>query len=132
MNTEASNSSETVAVAPLVASTTPVNSPVRLKYGKRTSLKQVVELQRILFDAAHLLMTDMGAETDRERRARIAASIAQVTRSFDTLENRKRILRGRGVPKTVEPSNTPNKGKASMQPYPVPISTRRTGFRDQA
>ena len=87
--------------------TPPVNAAVRIRPGKRHSIRQVLQLQDALYDSALSLRAILQGEADNDLRARVASALAQLTRSWDTLENRKRILRGRGLPKPVEPANKP-------------------------
>lgn len=46
---------------------------------------------------------DVLAYDNPSLRARIGSSLAQLVRSFDTLEERKRILRGRPLPGSLRP-----------------------------
>lgn len=82
----------------------------RIKPGRRGALAQIIELQRVLFEDAR------NPETT-------AASRAQVARAWDVLEERKRILRGRGLPKPVEAANTKPKRK--------PWEPRRPSFYEE-
>lgn len=84
---------------------TVINSPVRVKYGAVSSLKQLVELKDVAFSCARTLKDDYHQATDLSVRARIATALAQVLRSWDCLEDRRRVLRNRGLPKTEEPAS---------------------------
>lgn len=50
-----------------------------------------------------------------ERHARKCVAIAQVARAWDSAVERARILRGRGLPKSVEARNATTKRKRTQQ-----------------
>ena len=103
---------------PLLAHAAPVSAAVRIRPGKRNSLRQVLQLQQAAFDTTLLLKEDVLGSQDATLRARIGSSIAQLVRSWDTLEDRKRILRGRPLPGSFKPEKEKPKSKLSnMGPW---------------
>jgi hypothetical protein len=88
----------------------PINKPVRIRPGKRNSLRNVLQLQDALAETMFLLGQDAAHSADASLRARIGSSIAQLARSWDTLENRKRVLRGRPLPGSFKPEKPEPKG----------------------
>ena len=62
--------------------TPPVNGATRIRPGRRASLKQLLEMQRVLY------VTTMESTTKPMERASCA-------RSWEVLEERKRIIRGK-------------------------------------
>ena len=96
----------------LSAHPAPVSAAVRIRPGKRNSLRQVLQLQQATFDTALALKGDAIASGDANLRARIGSSLAQLARSWDTLEDRKRILRGRPLPGSFKPEKTKAKQSA--------------------
>ena len=66
-----------------------------MRPGKRTALRHLLELQRCVFSAA----TKEGVEP---------RDLAQLSRAWEVLEERKRILKGRPLPGSLKPKpNTP-------------------------
>ena len=80
----------------------PLNLGDRLKYGRVAALRQCLELQSVCYQAAI-------GETVKP------ADIAQLSRAWEVLEERKRILRNKPLPGSLKPE-TPKKTKVS-QPW---------------
>jgi hypothetical protein len=96
----------------------PVSAAVRIRPGKRNSLRQVLQLQQATFDTILLLKEDAVRSEDAALRARIGSSLAQLVRSFDTLEDRKRVLRNRPLPGSFKPEKEkPRRKSASIGPW---------------
>ena len=75
---------------PLNESKPPVSAATRIRPGKRRAVKQVLELQQLVFQKAH----DKGVK---------AAEVAALARAWDSLANRIRILRGQPLPGSLAP-----------------------------
>jgi hypothetical protein len=99
----------------LLAHPAPVSAAIRIRPGKRNSLRQVLQLQQATYDTALALKEDVVRSEDVALRARTASSIAQLARSWDTLENRKRVLRGRPLPGSLRPEKAKPKNLARPQ-----------------
>jgi hypothetical protein len=82
-----------------------------MRPGKRTSLRQVLQLQQAAFETVQLLKADAATAEDPELRARIGSSMAQLLRAWDIGENRKRILRGKPLPGSFKPEKPNPKSK---------------------
>src|SRR3974390_2048968 len=82
------------------------------KPGRRLATRQVLDMQQAMYKTALLLEKDALECTDREERARVASALANLAKGWDSLENRKRIIRNRGLPKSVEASNAKPKRRA--------------------
>ena len=68
----------------------PVNGTTRIRPGRRTALRQALELQeRVFAEGIKLEVKPM--------------ELAQLARAWDCLEDRKRILRGRPLPGSLKP-----------------------------
>lgn len=90
-----------------------------MKQGNLNSIAQVLNLQAMAYETAVLLAADVREVTDKERRAKIAQSFSQVLKSWETLEDRKRILRGKPLPGSKRPAvEQPKRSKAT--PYGSP------------
>lgn len=70
--------------------TPPANSPVRIRPGKRNALRQALQLQQRVFEEG----VKAGVKP---------VELAQLSRAWDVLEERKRILRGRPLPGSLKP-----------------------------
>jgi hypothetical protein len=99
----------------LSAHPAPVSAAVRIRPGKRNSLRQVLQLQQATYDTTLALKEDVVRSEDVALRARTASSIAQLARSWDTLENRKRVLRGRPLPGSLRPEKAKPTNSARSQ-----------------
>jgi hypothetical protein len=93
----------------------PISAAVRIRPGKRNSLRQVLQLQQATFDTVLTLKEDVVRSEDVALRARTASSIARLARSWDTFENRKRVLRGRPLPDSLRPEKA--KPKHTVFPH---------------
>jgi hypothetical protein len=108
----------------------PVNAAVRIRPGKRNSLRQLLHLQQATYDTIFSLREDVVQCEDANLRARLGSSIAQLARGWDTLEERKRILRGRPLPGSLKPEKEKPKRKRYREglmccediPVPAPSS----------
>lgn len=98
---------------PLTNHPVPVNAAVRIRPGKRNSLRQLLQVQQVAFRSILALEEDLVRSEDVALRARTGSSIAQLARSWDALEDRKRILRGRPLPGSLKPE----KEKPKRIPY---------------
>ena len=87
-------------MATLSHPTPPANSSVRIRPGKRNSLRQALQLQQRVFEEG----TKPGVEP---------RDLAQLARAWDCLEDRKRILRNRPLPGSLKPE----KVKPRMRPF---------------
>lgn len=67
--------------------TPPVNGAVRMRPGRRQSLRQVLALQEIAHEAALGLREDFRETQDREERARVAMAISSLGKSWTTLQD---------------------------------------------
>ena len=77
----------------------PANGTCRIRPGRRLSLRQALDLQRLVYDTAFSEKAKIG-------------EIAQLVQAWDVLEDRKRELRGRPKLKSVEPpTKEADKGK---------------------
>lgn len=84
-----------------------------LRPGRKRALMQALAYQEGCATIAELLLVDVKSpETEPDMRARVATAYSQVLKGWDAMEDRKRILRGRGVPKPVEARNAQPKRKA--------------------
>lgn len=75
-------------------------------------MAQTLQLQSIAMEASALLSKDLLETKDKMLRTRQAASIASLVKAFDTLEDRKRILRGKPMPGSLRPDGPKTKKKA--------------------
>src|SRR6185369_16892403 len=76
--------------------TAPVNAPIRIRPGKRNSLRQALQLQQRVFEEG---MKPGIKPTE----------LAHLARAWECLEDRKRILRGRPLPGSFKPVKLPAK-----------------------
>ena len=93
-----------IGMATLTNHRAPVNSATRIRPGRRNALKQLLDIQRRLY------------ETSQDRKV-TASALAQVARAWSELEERKRILRMKPAPKPVDVSM--QAGKSKRRPVPV-------------
>ena len=85
----------------------PINSAVRIRPGRRNSLRQALQIQQRVFDEGMKSGVTPGA-------------LAQLARAWDILEERKRILRGRPLPGSLKPEKPKSKQKIN----PLELSFR--------
>ena len=90
----------------------PANGSKRIRPGRRLSLRQVLDFQDIAHGAALGLRDDFLGATDREQRARVASSIANLGKCWATLQDSKREILGKpkaGVLKPERPKPKPKR-----------------------
>jgi len=91
-----------------------------LRPGRKRSLMQALAYQEGCATIAKFLLADAeSAEIEPDMRARVATAYSQVLKGWDTMEDRKRILRGRGLPKPVEARNAQPKQKRRAPVAPI-------------
>jgi hypothetical protein len=102
----------------------PANGKARIKPGRRSSLAQLVEMQRATNEAAAVLGADaVDRALNPEQRARAATALANLVKAWNSAEGSKRVIRGFGNPKTVEARNAKPKGPhKTAQPEFAPES----------
>lgn len=81
--------------------------------GRRKSLTQVLNMQDAVYETCMMLRDDMCESTDKEERARIASAIASTCKGWDSLEDRKRVIRGQPLPGSLRPIAKPKKVKSA-------------------
>jgi hypothetical protein len=81
--------------------------------GRRLATRQVLDMQRAAYEASLVACKDaVDTALSPEQRARAATAASNLIRAWVAGEDRKRILRGRGLPKSVEAANAKPKRKA--------------------
>lgn len=103
-------------------SPTPANAVTRIKPGRRTSLRQVVDFQEITHAAALGLRDDFTGTQDREQRARVAGAIANLAKGWVALQDSKREILGRPKAGVLKPELKP---KRRIRPEPDPEKIAR-------
>src|SRR6266852_7551066 len=73
----------------------PANGRKRIRPGRRRSLRQVLDFQDVAHEVALGLRDDFLGTTDREERARIGSSIANLGKCWATLQDSKREILGK-------------------------------------
>jgi hypothetical protein len=97
----------------------PIPRKTRIQPGRRNSLVQVLDLQAMTYRAAELISNDIQDAGGKEQRAKLGQALSQVVKSWETLEDRKRILRGKPLPGSKRPAvDQPKRSKAT--PYGSP------------
>ncbi len=71
--------------------------------------RQAKQMQEIAFNAVLDLRADMQESKDKLLRTRIATAISQLAKTWDTIEDRKRILKGKPMPGSLRPESKPSK-----------------------
>jgi hypothetical protein len=97
---------------PLLAHNAPVSAPVRIRHGRRYSLRQVTDLQRETHEVALLVANDAKDTTKPEERARAASALANLGKSWNTLQDAKRVILGRPLPGSLRPEKAKPKHQA--------------------
>jgi hypothetical protein len=92
-------------VEPLTNQSAPVNGSVRIRPGKRNSLRQAIQLQQRVFEESN----KPGVKP---------IELAQLARAWDCLEERKRILRNKPLPGSLKPQ-PPRRPRPLPLPMPV-------------
>lgn len=93
---------------PQQASETLEPGEIRIRPGRRKSLHQALDIQRLVYD------------TIRGSNVR-PADLASLARAWDILEERKRILRGKPLPGSLKPT-TPKAKKPGTLTAPLDIA----------
>ncbi len=78
-----------------MASPIPANGTKRVRPGRRLSLRQVVDLQDIAFQAAKGLIADFQETSEKEERARVASAISNLAKGWVSLQDAKREILGK-------------------------------------
>jgi hypothetical protein len=99
----------------LLAHPAPVSAAVRIRHGKRYSLRQVTDLQRETHAVALLVARDAKDTTKPEVRARAASALANLGKSWNTLQDAKRVILGRPLPGSLRPEKA--KPKHTARPH---------------
>lgn len=104
-------------------SAVPASGTKRVRPGRRLSLRQVVELQDIAFQAAKGLIADFQETSEKEERARVASAISNLAKGWVSLQDAKREILGKpkaGVRKhAVEKKPKPNPYCHGWEPTPA-------------
>lgn len=91
----------------------------RIKPGRRSSLLQVLDLQKAAFDVAMSLREDaLNAALSKEQRAKTATALSNMIKAWDSAEDRKRIIRGKPLPGSLRPEKA--KPKKSPTTFATP------------
>jgi hypothetical protein len=99
----------------------PVNGIKRVRPGRRLSLRQVLDIQRIAHDAALGLHRDFLGTSDREERARVASAISNLGKAWCSLQDAKREILGRPKAGVLKPERPKEKRKPYREMMPHPI-----------
>lgn len=84
----------------------PVNGTTRIRPGRRTALRQALELQeRVFAEGIKLEVKPM--------------ELAQLARAWDCLEDRKRIIRGHPLPGSLKPEKRQSRGADQKAVEPI-------------
>ena len=83
----------------------PATGATRIKPGRRTSLRQVIDFQQIAHEAAQGLRADFTGTQDRDERARVASAIANLGKSWCSLQDSKREILGRPKAGVLKPES---------------------------
>jgi hypothetical protein len=81
------------------------------------SLRQVTDLQREMHEVALLVAKDAKDTTKPEERARAASALADLGKSWNTLQDAKRVILGRSLPGSLRSEKA--KLKNSVRPRPL-------------
>jgi hypothetical protein len=81
------------------------------------SLRQVTDLQREMHEVALLVAKDAKDTTKPEERARAASALANLGKSWNTLQDAKRVILGRSLPGSLRSEKA--KLKNSVRPRPL-------------
>lgn len=99
----------------------PANGTKRVRPGRRLSLRQVVELQDIAFQAARGLITDFQETSEKEERARVASAISNLAKGWVSLQDAKREILGK-------PKAGVRKHAVEKKPKPKPYWLREPQY----
>lgn len=100
-----------------MASPIPASGTKRVRPGRRLSLRQVVELQDIAFQAAQGLIADFKETSEKEERARVASAISNLAKGWVSLQDSKREILG--------------KPRAGVRKHPVEKEPKRNSAGDK-
>jgi hypothetical protein len=73
-------------------------------------------LQRVTHETALLVATDAKETAKREERARAASALANLGKSWNTLQDAKRVILGRPLPGSLRPEKAKPKHPVRLQP----------------
>ncbi len=82
------------------------------------ALTQALRLQQLAMTSAETIGKDLQETKDKELRAKQAQALSSIIKAFDTLEDRKRILKGKPMPGSLRPEA---KQKRKSQKHASPI-----------
>jgi hypothetical protein len=97
---------------PQLANPVPASGSARIKPGRRDSLRQVLDLQRVTHETALQVAKDAKDTTKPEERARAASALANLGKSWNTLQDAKRVILGRPLPGSLRPEKAKPKNSA--------------------
>ena len=100
-----------------LAHSAPANGAVRIRPGRRDSLRQVIDLQRVTHETALLVAGDAKETTEREERARAASALANLGKAWTTLQDAKRVILGRPLPGSLRPEKAEPRHKARPKTF---------------
>jgi hypothetical protein len=86
------------------------------QYGKPTSLRQVVDLQSAMHEAALLLKDDAKTAVSPASRARASLALGALGQSWVRLQDAKRVILGRPGPGNLRPEAAPKGRRANPKP----------------
>ena len=83
----------------------PVNGSKRARPGRRLSLRQVLDFQEITYEVALGLRGDFVGSSDRVERARVAVALANLGKTFVSLQDCKREILGKPKAGVLKPDS---------------------------
>ena len=86
---------------------------------KSKALSQCLDIQNLAYETAMGFKTLAPTDEAVERHARKCVALAQAARAWESAVERARILRGRGLPKSVEARNSANRRRRETWPEPM-------------
>ncbi len=95
----------------------PASGAARVKPGRRDALRQAVELQRAVYEVGLQMAKDAKEATKLEERARAGATLASLGKAWNTLQDAKRVIRGRPLPGSLKPEPKRQRPKRSQETY---------------
>jgi hypothetical protein len=104
----------------------PINGSRRVRPGRRLSIRQVLDIQRIAHEAALGLHLDFLGTSDREERARVASAISNLGKAWCSLQDAKREILGRPKAGVLKPERRKAKQKTYLA-LPLSISEKPSG-----
>jgi len=87
----------------------PANNGRRDRRGRWLSLGQVLDFQEIMHEMALGWRSDLSGSSDREERARLAAALSNLGKSFGSLQAAKREILGKPKAGVLKPENLQTK-----------------------